>query len=160
MKRCMTVIMIICLILSFGGCAKKSGITSDNLKKDAGILKTEYGYDTVLLKNDDVDNELYYTYGVETADHIVDYLICMPQEDSPCTVLCLIVDDPSCLDELQDQIDSYHVKGQYSKYQLYDPDGFDILRNATFKQYSNALVLVIDENDRIDSIFAIFDGNF
>lgn len=158
MRRFLSVLIIAIIVFSFSACKRSNDISFDDLKDISKTLEEEFGYDNMLFKEDDVDDELYYTYGVESTDDITDYLLCLPSEDAPDTVACIIFKNEGSIDDVRKEINDYHVLGQYPKYQLYDPEGFEILKNATFKKYSNALLLVIDQKEDISKIIRLFDN--
>lgn len=108
----------------------------------------------VCYKDSDIDEMIYWTYGVIEAscyEKVTDYVITLPSDYNQS--FAAIVFDDSITDEemaeVKDVVTKEYIRARASSLQMYMPEEYDIVKwqldnpDAIWRQYGNVLVLLM-----------------
>ena len=96
------------------------------------------------------DDVLMFAYGVEeNTEAVSDFVLSEAPSRSANTVAYLVFADGTSADviaNVRTQIENYYITSLKSALEMYNPEAFALCDKAVFKEYDNALLLVIAEN--------------
>lgn len=104
---------------------------------------------------------------IEGAEKLTDYLITLPKDD--CTTFVALRFDnglPSegALNEIKNRVKNFYCDMRASAIQMYDPEGYEEMvwaienQNLVWRQYDNALVLIITGGEEPKAAFDAFEA--
>ena len=125
----------------------------------------------VCFKDSDIDEMIYWTYGVIEAscyEKVTDYVITLPSDYNQ-SFAAIVFDDSITDDEIaevKDVVTREYIRARASSLQMYMPEEYDIVKwqlenpDAIWRQYDNVLVLLMYGAEEAADGWAVIDGFF